>query len=150
MNGEVFSVSDCLTDGMIKSSSGQFYSFTIVDWKGVRPPKVGNRITFSADGSRAHTVTPLASLYPEGVGSPKSRLTAALLAFFMGGAGGHKFYLGQVKQGVLLLLASTIGSFLLLPALVAGFVALYEAILYISMSDEQFTRTYVEGGKKWF
>ena len=33
--------------------------------------------------------------------SGKSRTTAALFAFFLGGFGGHKFYLGQIGQGIL-------------------------------------------------
>lgn len=34
----------------------------------------------------------------------KSKTTATLLAFFLGGFGVHKFYLGQTGQGVLFLL----------------------------------------------
>lgn len=34
----------------------------------------------------------------------KSKTTATLLAFFLGGLGAHKFYLGQTGQGVLFLL----------------------------------------------
>lgn len=34
----------------------------------------------------------------------KSKTTATLLAFFLGGLGAHKFYLGQTGQGILFLL----------------------------------------------
>ena len=35
--------------------------------------------------------------------SPKSRLAAALLAFFLGGLGIHRFYVGKVGTGILYL-----------------------------------------------
>ncbi|PUE34291.1 TM2 domain-containing protein [Limnohabitans sp. Jir72] len=34
----------------------------------------------------------------------KSRIAAALFAFFLGGLGGHKFYLGQIEIGIAYLL----------------------------------------------
>lgn len=41
--------------------------------------------------------------------SPKSRLAAALLAFFLGGLGVHRFYVGKIWTGILIIL--TIGGF---------------------------------------
>ena len=41
--------------------------------------------------------------------SPKSRLAAALLAFFLGGLGVHRFYVGKVGTGIAIIL--TIGGF---------------------------------------
>lgn len=35
---------------------------------------------------------------PQRTASSKSRMTAALLAFFLGGLGAHKFYLGKVGK----------------------------------------------------
>jgi TM2 domain-containing membrane protein YozV len=64
----------------------------------------------------------------------KSRALAALFAFFLGGIGGHKFYLGQTGMGVLYLLFFWTG----IPAL-AGIV---EMILYLVMSDEEFAYKY--------
>jgi TM2 domain-containing membrane protein YozV len=48
----------------------------------------------------------------DGFGDPvseKSRLTAALLVFFLGGLGIHRFYVGKVGTGILILV--TIGGF---------------------------------------
>lgn len=41
--------------------------------------------------------------------SPKSRLVATLLCFFLGWAGAHRFYLGKIGTGVLML--CTLGVF---------------------------------------
>jgi predicted nucleic acid-binding Zn ribbon protein len=68
-----------------------------------------------------------------GVGS-KSRVTAALLAFFLGGLGIHKFYLGQGGMGVLYLLFC----WTFIPAL----IAFIEFIIYLTMTDEAFAEKF--------
>ena len=64
----------------------------------------------------------------------KSRLAAALLAFFLGGFGVHKFYLGRVGQGILYLLFF----WTFIPAI----VAFVEMIIYLTMTDEAFAAKY--------
>lgn len=64
----------------------------------------------------------------------KSKTTAALLAFFLGGFGAHKFYLGKTAQGVLYLLFCW--------TLIPSFVAFIEFIIYLTMSDADFARKY--------
>ncbi|MFJ5161956.1 NINE protein [Pantoea sp. NPDC088449] len=64
----------------------------------------------------------------------KSRIAAALLAFFLGGFGVHKFYLGRVGQGLLYL----IFCWTFIPAI----IAFVEFILYLCSSDEDFARKY--------
>lgn len=64
----------------------------------------------------------------------KSRIAAALFAFFLGGFGGHKFYLGQIGLGILYL----IFCWTFIPAI----VAFIEFILYLAMSDEKFSQKY--------
>lgn len=66
--------------------------------------------------------------------SGKSKVAAALFAFFLGGFGIHKFYLGKIGQGILYL----IFFWTLIPA----FIAFIEAILLLTMSDEDFARKY--------
>lgn len=60
----------------------------------------------------------------------QSRMTAVLLAFFLGGLGAHKFYLGKPALGLIYL----IFCWTFIPAV----VALIEGISYLSMSDEDF------------
>lgn len=64
----------------------------------------------------------------------KSRLAAILLAFFLGGLGIHKFYLGRPVAGVLYLLFFWTS--------IPFFTSLVETIIYICMSDEQFAVKY--------
>jgi TM2 domain-containing membrane protein YozV/ribosomal protein L40E len=68
----------------------------------------------------------------------KSRMTAAILAFFLGWIGGHKFYMGQVGLGIIYLIFSWTG--------VPAIIAFVEGILYVTCnSDEEFTLKYVLG-----
>jgi TM2 domain-containing membrane protein YozV len=64
----------------------------------------------------------------------RNRLTAALLAFFLGGFGAHKFYLGETGMGVLYLLFF----WTFIPA-IGAFI---EMIIYLTQTDEQFDRKY--------
>jgi TM2 domain-containing membrane protein YozV len=61
-------------------------------------------------------------------------VAAILLAFFLGGFGVHKFYLGRVAQGILYL----IFFWTFIPAI----VAFVEFIIYLTMSDEAFAHKY--------
>lgn len=72
----------------------------------------------------------LSSVAPNG----KSKLVAALLAFFLGGFGIHKFYLGRIGWGIVYLLFF----WTFIPAI----IAFIEFILYLVMSDEEFNRKY--------
>ena len=64
----------------------------------------------------------------------KSRVAAALFAFFLGGFGGHKFYLGQVGLGIVYL----IFCWTFIPTI----IAFIEFILFLTMSDEAFNQKY--------
>lgn len=60
----------------------------------------------------------------------RSRIAAALLAFFLGGLGAHKFYMGKPGLGVLYILFC----WTLIPSL----IAFIEFIIYLYESDEKF------------
>ena len=64
----------------------------------------------------------------------KSKVTAGLLAIFLGGIGIHKFYLGKILLGILYILFS----WTWLPT-IAGVI---EGIIYLSMSDKDFHNKY--------
>jgi TM2 domain-containing membrane protein YozV len=87
--------------------------------------------------------------------SDKNRVVAALLAFFLGGLGVHKFYLGKNQAGAIMLALTLVGfltSIVLigLPILFGvGAVAFVECIIYLLTSDEEFDAKYVRGNKEW-
>lgn len=64
----------------------------------------------------------------------KSRITTAILAFFLGGLGIHRFYLGQGGLGLVYL----IFSLTLIPAL----IGLIDCIVFLTMSDAAFNAKY--------
>lgn len=74
---------------------------------------------------------PQADVAPKG---SKSRVTAIVLALLLGGVGGHKFYLGRAGMGILYLLFCW--------TFIPSIVALVEAIIYVTMSDEAFAKKY--------
>lgn len=65
---------------------------------------------------------------------PKNRVTAALLAIFLGGIGVHKFYLGKIGLGILYLLFS----WTWIPLI----VGIIEGIYYLTLSDEAFAKQF--------
>jgi TM2 domain-containing membrane protein YozV len=67
----------------------------------------------------------------------KDKLVAALLAFFLGGFGIHKFYLGQIFKGFIYL----IFCWTFIPAIIAFF----EFIILLIMSEEDFNKRYNPG-----
>lgn len=64
----------------------------------------------------------------------KSKSTTVLLAFFLGGLGIHRFYLGQSGKGILYL----IFCWTFIPA----FIALIDFFVFIFMSEDNFNYKY--------
>ncbi|OPZ27132.1 MAG: TM2 domain protein [Lentisphaerae bacterium ADurb.BinA184] len=72
------------------------------------------------------------------------KVVAGILGILLGGWGIHKFYLGYTKEGVIQIVIT------FLTCGVAGLIGLIEGIIYLTKSDEEFVKTYVEGRKGWF
>ncbi len=79
--------------------------------------------------------------------SPKDKTTAGLLGIFLGAFGAHKFYLGYSTSAIIMLLVSLLT---IVGAPVMGIIGLVEGIMYLSMSDYEFDKTYVRNTKEWF
>lgn len=67
----------------------------------------------------------------------KNKTTAAILAFFLGGIGIHRFYLGQTGLGIVYL----IFCWTLIPAL----IAFIDFIVFLVMSESAFNLKYNPG-----
>ncbi len=67
----------------------------------------------------------------------KNKTTAALLAFFLGGVGVHRFYLGQTGLGFVYL----IFCWTFIPAI----IAVIDFIIFLTMDEGQFNIKFNEG-----
>lgn len=88
----------------------------------------------------------------------QNKLAAGLCGILLGGLGVHKFILGYSGTGGLML-GVTLGGFVLgfltcgvtwLAISAMHIIGLIEGIIYLTKSDEEFVRTYVDGRKEWF
>ncbi len=67
----------------------------------------------------------------------KKKLTAILLTLFTGAFGGHQFYLGNTKRGILYLL----GTIFCITYPVVWVFVLLDLIKYIKCNEEEFDAT---------
>tara|TARA_B100000401_G_C52804546_1_gene720412 strand:- start:42 stop:275 length:234 start_codon:yes stop_codon:yes gene_type:complete len=64
----------------------------------------------------------------------KNKTTAAILAFFLGAFGVHRFYLGKIGQGFAYLLLCWTG--------IPGIIAFIDFIIFLTMAEEKFNEKY--------
>ncbi len=88
----------------------------------------------------------------KGGGVMKNKMTAGLLAIFLGSLGIHKFYLGYTKEAVIMLAVTLAGGIITfgLAASVMAVIAIIEGIMYLTKDDAEFEQIYVQGHKGWF
>lgn len=147
MKGKILSFDTHTRNGVISGDDGNRYSFEVGQWKSAVLPKAGSRVDFTNTGSAAEAIYADSTTL---VGNSK-KIPAALLAFFLGAFGAHKFYLGYTAQGVIMLLVFLFGWLLLgIPSMIIGIIAFIEFIIYLIKSEEDFEQTYVVGKKSWF
>jgi len=77
---------------------------------------------------------PLPTNFRTATDTGRSRIVTAFLAFFLGGLGVHKFYLGKIGWGIVYLIFCW--------TLIPSIVALIESIIFFSMNDEEFNQKY--------
>ena len=87
-----------------------------------------------------------------------NKVAAGICGILLGGFGVHKFILGYTGSGLIMLLITllsipagflTCGITFLAPWVMC-LIGLIEGIIYLTKSDAEFVRTYVDGRKEWF
>jgi TM2 domain-containing membrane protein YozV len=87
-----------------------------------------------------------------------NKIAAGVCGILLGSLGVHKFILGYNGAGLVMLLITllsvpagffTCGVTFLAPS-VMHIIGLFEGIIYLTKSDDEFVRTYVDGRKEWF
>lgn len=72
------------------------------------------------------------------------KIVAGICAILLGWAGVHKFILGYTTEGIIQLVIG------LLTCGLSNIIGIVEGVIYLTKSDEEFVRTYIQGKKGWF
>lgn len=95
------------------------------------------------------TVPPRIAPAPPNVADrASSKIAAGVCGILLGGLGIHKFILGYTGAGLIMLLVSILSCGALY--FVMHIIGLIEGIVYLTKSDEEFVRVYVDGRREWF
>ena len=76
------------------------------------------------------------------------KILAGIMAIVLGGLGIHTFVLGYTTEGVIMLLISVLSCGIL--AVIPSVIGIIEGIMYLTKTDEDFVRTYIQSKKGWF
>ena len=140
MRGQILGVDRVSGDGQISGDDGKRYRFRPEDWSDKIGPAVGALVDFDASDGRAVAVYRQPGSVPA-MAQPRRRLrsdrnkwVAALLAFFFGIFGVHRFYLGQTGSAIAMLVLTLT----LVGVLATGIWALVDCIRYVIMSNGEF------------
>ncbi len=72
------------------------------------------------------------------------KMDAGLCGILLGGFGVHKFILGYTTEGIIQIVVTFVTCGL------GSVIGLVEGIIYLTKSDEEFVRTYIQNKKGWF
>lgn len=144
--GRVLGYTVQTNSGTILGDDGLRYTFTAEDWRDPIPPMPDAYVEFGIQTDLEGGLVQATNIYR--TIRPKSKVAAGVLAIFLGWLGIHKFYLGHVGKGILFIAAGLLtfgfGIFVTIPVSVA------EGIIYLTKSDVDFNRIYVQDKKGWF
>ncbi|EJF83881.1 hypothetical protein MCU_00549 [Bartonella elizabethae Re6043vi] len=86
---------------LVSGDDGKRYQFATWDWLGKKSPRIGDTVDFVCEGGVVSSVFPLLRS-----GTENSRTMFALLCWCAGIFGVHRFMVGRVRTGVLMLVLS--------------------------------------------
>ena len=72
------------------------------------------------------------------------KLAAGICGILIGWAGVHKFILGYTTEGIIQIVIT------LVTCGAGSIIGLVEGIIYLTKSDEEFVRTYIQNKRGWF
>jgi TM2 domain-containing membrane protein YozV len=72
------------------------------------------------------------------------KIVAGICGILVGSLGIHKFILGYSTEGIIQIVITV------LTCGAGGIIGLIEGIIYLTKSDEDFVRTYIQNKKGWF
>jgi TM2 domain-containing membrane protein YozV len=72
------------------------------------------------------------------------KLVAGLCGILIGSLGVHKFVLGYTTEGIIQIVITV------LTCGAGSIIGLVEGIIYLTKTDEEFVRTYIQNKKGWF
>ena len=72
------------------------------------------------------------------------KMVAGICGILLGGFGVHKFILGYTTEGIIQIVIT------ILTCGAGGIIGIIEGIIYLTKSDEDFVRTYIQNKKGWF
>ena len=80
----------------------------------------------------------------EKIPGAEKKITAGVCGILLGAFSVHKFILSYTTQGIIQIVITicTCG--------IGGIIGLIEGIIYLTKSDEDFVKIYVQGKKGWF
>lgn len=80
------------------------------------------------------------------------KMVAGIVAILLGSLGIHKFILGYTTEGIIMLAVTLVISIVTCGILwpVMWVIGIVEGIIYLTKSDEEFVRTYIQNKKGWF
>ena len=71
-------------------------------------------------------------------------MVAGICGILIGSLGVHKFILGYTTEGIIQIVISIVTCGL------GSVIGLIEGIIYLTKTDEEFVRTYIQNKKGWF
>ncbi len=72
------------------------------------------------------------------------KMVAGICGILLGGFGVHKFILGYSTEGIIQIVIT------LVTCGAGSIIGLIEGIIYLTKSDEEFVRTYIQNKRAWF
>ncbi|CAK01264.1 TM2 domain-containing protein [Bartonella tribocorum] len=90
---------------LVSGDDDKRYQFSCEDWLGKKAPKVGDTVDFVCEGESVKSVLP----FWDRTTTEQSRLALALICWFFGCLGIHRFMAGKIATGTVMLVISILG-----------------------------------------